>query len=318
MTMKNNCLALYMLVKRNVKLFLKDKMTVFFSLLAPIIILILYILFLGNIQADTVHGIIEEFGQNIDDKLIMGFINNWMIAGVMGVSCITVAFNACTIMVRDRERGTVNDVLAAPVKRSVIYLSYIISCFVITFVICFMVLLFSMIYLACTGGMMMSFKDFMAIFGVTILSIICSSVFAVLFSSFIKTEAALGSICGILSAAIGFLTGAYMPLSVFPETIQYLVCFIPGTYSAGLFRNYFLHGPMNILLEQLPEDLVRQLMGNYSVEMKFFGNTISAGWMVLALVVSIVLFASILAILYSRKKTNMFLLKHKKRKKKQA
>lgn len=317
-TMKksNSMLSLAVLVKRNVKMFLKDRMLVFFSLLAPIIILMLYVLFLGNVQSDVVNGVIQEYSQDIDQKLVMAFINNWMISGVMGVSCITVAFNACTIMVRDRERGTANDLLSSPVKKWVIFASYIVSTFIIAFVICFSVLLVSMIYLACTSGFYMSFVDFLAIFGITILSIISSSIICVFLASFVKTEAAFGSISGIMSAAIGFLTGAYMPLSMFPEAIQYLVCFIPGTYSAGLYRNYFLNGPKNALLQILPEDLVVQLMDNYSVDMKFFGTKISARWMVLALIISIVLFAIVLIIFYSKKKGNFFLLakKHKKKK----
>lgn len=312
MQKNNSLLSLMVLVKRNVKMFLKDKMLVFFSLLAPLIVLMLYVLFLGNIQAEAVNEVIKDYAQNVDPKLIMAFINNWMISGVMGVACVTVAFNACTIMVRDREKGTINDVLASPVKRWVIYLSYIISCFVISLVICIAVFLVSTVYLACTGGAMMSFVDALAILGIIILSILSASVISVFIANFIKSEGAFGSVSGIMSAAVGFLTGAYMPLAMFPEAIQHFVCFIPGTYSAGLFRNYFLQGPMNRLLNVLPEELVNQLMQNYSVQMKFFGTTISAGWMVLALFISIFIFGIILAVFFSKKKTNVFLLTKRK------
>ncbi|MGN1201272.1 MAG: ABC transporter permease [Candidatus Caccovivens sp.] len=312
---KNNVLSLCVLVKRNILLFLKDKMTVFFSLLAPIIVLMLYILFLGDIQSDTINSIIDSYNLEIEQKFVLAFINNWMVSGVMGVSCITVAFSACTVMVRDRERGTVNDVLSSPVKRWVVFASYVLSCFLITLIICLLVFVVSIIYLVCTGGFFMSFVELLAIIGITILSIVSSSVIAVFVSSFIRTEAALGACSGILSAIIGFITGAYMPLSMFPESIQFFVCFIPGSYSAGLFRNYFLKGPTKILLEKLPADLVQQLVESYSVEMKFFGgSTITAGWMTLALVLSVIIFVGALAIFYSKKKSNIFLQRHKKKK----
>lgn len=48
--------AFSQLVRRHCKVFLKDGMAVFFSLLAPIIVFMLYVLFLGDIQADTVAG----------------------------------------------------------------------------------------------------------------------------------------------------------------------------------------------------------------------------------------------------------------------
>lgn len=314
--MKNNLHALGSLIRRNVKLFLKDKATVFFSLLAPIIVLMLYILFLGDIQKEAVEAILKDAGQPVDQKLIMGFINNWMLSGVMGVSCITVALSANMIMVRDKEKGSVNDILVSPIKRWVIFASYIISCFLITFFICMAVLIVGLIYLVATGGFMMSVVDLLYCIGITILSILSSSFFMVFICSFIRTEAALGALTGILSAAIGFLTGAYMPLSMFPKAIQYFVCFIPGTYSAGLFRNIFLHGPMQKMIQTMPKELVTQLMENYSVNIKFFSYNISSGWMLLALGLSIVFFGAILIILYSNKKSGVFLVKTKKKKRK--
>ena len=175
------------------------------------------------------------------------------------------------------------------------------------------VLVVGFIYLIATGGFMMTFVDVLYCLGITILSIISSSLFMVFICSFIQTEAALGSFTGILSAAIGFLTGAYMPLSMFPKAIQYFVCFIPGTYSAGLFRNIFLHGPMQRMLQTLPSDLVSQLMENYSVNIKFFSYNISPVWMMVALVLSVVLFGTILAVLYSNKKSGSLLVKEKKK-----
>ena len=138
----NNFLALGVLVKRNIKLYMKDKMTVFFSLLAPIIVLVLYILFLGDLQ---VQNIMATIGDAVSETEVRALVNNWMISGVMGVSCVTVALSANIIMVRDRMSGNVNDIISSPVKRWVLYLSYIISCFIITFTICLIVLFLSII-----------------------------------------------------------------------------------------------------------------------------------------------------------------------------
>ncbi len=325
---KNNnwALTLGCLVRRNIGIYLKDKMMVFFSVLTPVIVLLLYILFLGDMQADMVMEMLrqEEFAEvlaGIDEAtinmLVRGIINNWMIAGVMGVSCITVAFNANTMMVRDRERGNINDVLSAPVKRWVMYASYIISCFVITFCICFAILLISIIYLACTHGLMMNFVDFLAILGNMLLSIVCSSFVTVLIVSFIKSEGALTAINGLFSAAIGFLIGAYMPFSMLPNAIQYIACFIPGTYGAGIFRNIFMQGPLRMLSGLLDSsnvstELIETLVKDYSIEMDFFGHTISVGWMVFALAASVVIAGILLVIFYSNKKTNFFQQKTKK------
>lgn len=320
MKKNSNLSSLFVLVKRNIKVYMNDKITVFFSVLAPVIVLLLYILFLGELQVNSIMSSLKEAGLEglVQIGEVKAVINNWMISGVMGVSCITVAFNANNIMVRDRERGNINDVLASPIKRWVVYASYIVSCFIITMVISLIMLGLSLIYLAATHGLLMNIKDFFAILGITVLSVISASFAMVLLISFFKTAGALGAFSSIFTAAIGFLIGAYLPTSMLPKAIQYLTCFIPGTYSAGLFRNYLLRGPMEHITKVLPDDFVHNLKSNYSISMEFFGTQISAGWMVFALVLSIVLFGALLVIFYSNKRTNFFFLqkKHKKAKKK--
>ncbi|MBP3431791.1 MAG: ABC transporter permease [Clostridia bacterium] len=315
----NTMLSLVSLVKRNVTLYLKDKGMVFFSFLAPVIVLMLYILFLGDMQVDAIRAMLQQpeyAGVNLSDTQISAIINNWMIAGVMAVSCITVSFNANTIMVRDRERGNINDVLASPVKRWVVYASYVLSCFIITLCICLAVLVIALIYLACTGGFMMNFAELLAILGITVLSILSASLMTVLMIGFIKSEGALSAICGVFSAAIGFLIGAYIPASMLPETVQNISGFIPGTYSAGLFRNYFLSGPVRVLSDQVPPEVIQNLLNQYSIDLNFFGMKVSAGWMVGAILISILIFAVLMVIFYSNKKTNFFSMTKKKKKKK--
>lgn len=301
---------------------MKDKMTVFFSVLAPVIILLLYVLFLGDMQAESILSAIQQNAPEIalDEAKIMAnaIVNNWMISGVMGVSCITVALNANIVMVRDRMSGNVNDIISSPVKRWVLYLSYIISCFLITLCICLLVLMLSICYLAGTGGLMMRFSDFLVILCVTLISVFSSAFFMVLICGFIKTTSALSAINGVFSAAIGFLIGAYLPFSMLPKYIQYIACFIPGTYSAGLFRNYFMGGVINHLQGKVPQDVINSLFKDYSINLEFFGRQITAGWMVFALLISIALFATLIIIFYSNKRTNFFTVvrKHKIRRKK--
>ena len=46
--------ALIRLTERNVKVFIKDRANVFFSMLAPLIVLVLYVLFIGRMQSDGI------------------------------------------------------------------------------------------------------------------------------------------------------------------------------------------------------------------------------------------------------------------------
>ena len=83
---KNDVSVASGLALRGIKIFLSDKMSVFFSLLAPIIILMLYVLFLGDIQYDSLKSVME--GLPVDEGVLHAVIDGWMIAGVVSVSCI--------------------------------------------------------------------------------------------------------------------------------------------------------------------------------------------------------------------------------------
>lgn len=314
----NNAIALGVLIKRNIKLYLKDGMTVFFSVLAPIIVLLLYILFLGKLQVSEVSSV---FGDTIAKGDIEALINNWMVAGLMGVSCITVAINTNIVMLRDKASGNINDMLSSPVKRWVVYLSYIISCFIITFVICFIVLLVAIAYLAASGGLMMNFVEFLGLVGTTILSTLSSAFFMVLICSFLKSGNSLAALNSVFCTVIGFLIGAYLPFGMMPSGMKYAACFIPGTYSVGIFKQFFMSGCMRRFETLIGSgefaDIWEKIQVDYSLRLDFFGKEVSIGYMVLVLVLSIVIFGGLLAIFYSNKKTNFF-LNHKKKKVKKS
>ena len=284
--MKNDIRTVFLLVRRGLKIFLKDKMSVFFSLLAPLIVLVLFILFLREMQLDSLRAAME--GVPVDEKLLGAFIDGWMLAGVMGVSCITVSFSANNIMVQDKQRGVIADALASPVKRGVLTASYFVYNFVVTVVICAAVLAAGLIYLACSGWYL-SFADTANILALLVVSALSATVISVFICSFIKSESALGGLVGIMSAAIGFLCGAYFPLSMLPQWIGYIVLFIPGTYSAGLFRNFFMRGALEEISAALP-GAEASLRESYSLSLDFFGVEIGAGTKYLVFAVVTVLF----------------------------
>lgn len=260
------------LVERNVKIFLKDKMGVFFSLLAPLIVLGLYILFLGDIQMQNLESAFKDLP--IEKDLLKNFVDNWMLAGVISVACVTVSFSAQEIVVKDREKGVLADMLCAPVKRYLLSIGYYLSNVIITFFICMIVLIIAFIYMAISGWTMTAGEVFMS-FGLLILSVISSSAIISLICKIIKTSAQHSALVGIISAAIGFFIGAYMPIAIFPKAIQYVTLFIPATYSAGLFRELFMRGALEEIEKVIPQ-AGSQLEKNFSMQMDFFGKTITA------------------------------------------
>ena len=116
-------------------------------------------------------------GLPVDEGVLHAVIDGWMIAGVVSVSCITVTFTSQNLLVKDRESGIISDILAAPVKRSVIAASYMIYNIAVSTIICVIVLALALIYLAATGWYL-SAADVFAAIGMTLLSVISASVIA--------------------------------------------------------------------------------------------------------------------------------------------
>ena len=202
-SLRDDAIMLANLIGRNLKLFLKDGMSVFFSLLSPLIILILYILFLRDVQMDAVLG---AFGNApVDRELLETFVDNWMLAGVISVACVTVSFSAQSITIKDREDGILADLMAAPVKRGVLSAAYLISNLLITVSICAFVLAVSFVF-AAGGEWTLSVGDAFSIIGWMMLSAAGAATLSTLICGALKTSAQHGAATGIMSAAIGFLT----------------------------------------------------------------------------------------------------------------
>lgn len=269
---KDNAAVVSGLVERSLKIFLKDKASVFFSLLAPLIVLGLYLLFLGDIQTDGIKAAFE--GASIEEKSLKNFVDAWMLAGVVSVACVTVSFSVQGITVQDREKGVLNDMLASPISRGIIDISYLISNFVVTLCICLIVLAVAFVYVAITGWTL-SFVDVVLLIALTIMSVLSASIISTLVGLAFRTSSQHSAFVGIISAMIGFVMGAFMPLSAFPKGVQYVTLFVPATYSAALYRNLFMRGALEKIDAVLP-GAGNGLKGSFSMELDFFGKTIGA------------------------------------------
>lgn len=147
----------FILIKRNIKLFFKDKGMFFTSLITPGILLILYATFLGNVYRDSfTSGLPDTL--NISENIIEGLVGSQLISSILAVSCVTVAFCSNFLMVQDKANGTIKDLKISPVKDSVLSLSYYIATLISTLIICFAATGICLIYVAAVGWYM-SFAD---------------------------------------------------------------------------------------------------------------------------------------------------------------
>ena len=277
-----------LLIKRNVKLFFKDKGMFFTSLITPAILLVLYATFLANIYRDTFTANLPQ-GFTLPEKILNGLVGGQLISSLLAVSCITVAFCSNFLMVQDKATGRIKDFRISPVKSATLSLSYYIATIISTLLICFFATAICLIYVAIIGWYL-SFVDVLCI----MLDIILLSLFGTALSSlinfFLSSQGQISAVGSIVSSGYGFICGAYMPISSFSSGLQKVISFLPGTYGTSLLRNHAMNGAF-LEMESLhiPAEVITSMKNSIDCNVYFFGNLVSVPVMYLVLIVSIVI-----------------------------
>jgi len=304
--MKSELKKLFNLIKRNIKVYFKDKMLFFISLITPLILIILFLTFLGNVYKDNLLAFCVDFTTGeaieVDSKVVNGFSLGWLFSSIISVCAVTVAF-CSNVMVNDKINKTINDFSICPVKRVTIEISYFIANFVTTFIVCFIAFLVSLIVLA-IGGFFLSFSDILMLLLLMIINILFGSLLASLVEMFLSSQGALSGICTIVSSMYGFLSGAYMPISSFDKVIQNILGFLPSTYGTVLFRKYYLRGCVNELSTVLAKENIEGIKKGFDFTLFIFDKEVEEYIMFIILLSSIlVLFIIyiVLSILRNRK-----------------
>ena len=282
-------ISLMHLTRRNILVFVKDRANVFFSLLAPLIVLALYVLFIGRMQADGISEALANFGVSADGA-VRAFSDSWMLPGGMATTCITVPLCACCTMIQDKNRGVVADFASSPIPAWLPSAAYFLSVAAAGLMICFIVLGVCFVWLAVSGSWLLSAVDVFACIGVTVLSVLSASTLLVFLIGFLRSEGAFTGLNVIIGTVTGFLIGAYIPTSSFPEWVQYITLFVPGSYSAALFRTFFMDGAIGEMAEAVSLEFSEALADRFSVRLNFFGESLPAGASSAILAGTVVLF----------------------------
>ena len=280
------------LVKRNTKLFFKDKGMFFTSLITPAILLVLYATFLSNVYRDSFLAALPV-GIPMTNELINGCVGGQLISSILAVSSVTVSFCSNMLMVQDKANGSIKDITISPVKGSVLALGYYLSTLVSTLIICFAATAICLIYVASIGWYMSIADVLMLIFDIFLLVMFGTALSSII-NFFLSTQGQISAVGSIISSCYGFICGAYMPISQFSVGLQRVLSFLPGTYGTALVRNHAMRG----VLEEMsnvgfPKDAINGIKDTVDCNLYFFENTVNVGTMYIILVATVVVLVGI-------------------------
>ena len=295
------------LTKRNLLLFFKDKQSILFSLLTSMIVLALYLLFLKDTFVSAMDSAINQFpGLNslIDENDKDMFANLILLTGILGSAMITVPYNCLITLVKDRENKVDYDILATPLKRGQIILSYFVSAAFSSVILTGIILAIGLTTICMHGDIYLGIIDILKAFGVVALGSISATSIFMIVVLFLKSVSASGAFFGLLSAVSGFIIGAYIPISQFSEAIQTVCNIFPASQITIVLRNVLINGlleHMNTSLNGVDQGMfVTSIKELFSFKARLFDGFFDMNQMLGYIVVSIMICVVVQVLVYSK------------------
>ena len=260
------------LTKRHMQVFFRDKGAVFFSLLSPLIIFLLFFLFLGASQLTS----LKESLPHIDEDKLSLFLNSWVYAGIVMTTTITTGLAALSVFVADRESGRFTDFAVSPVPRWKVVMSYLLATASIAAIITTIVYIAAQIYLIMQGASVPTLEALIQTVGRYLLIVFSFAALSSLMITFIKSNAAFTSLSVIVGTGIGFMAGIYVPLGIMSTSVANVLNALPFAQSAVLLREPFVAVPLERVGEGQPAQVVEQLTETYGLQAVIDGHVLSS------------------------------------------
>ena len=266
-------------IKRNLLLFFKDWQSILFSLLTSIIVLVLYLLFLKGTFVSAIQRAMEQYpglASMVPQKDIAMFANLFLLSGILGSAMISVPFSCITVLVKDRANKVDYDILATPMKRGQIIFAYFVSAVLSSTLLTGIILAVGLIGICMQGNMYLNISQVIKAFSIVALGSISASAIFMIVVLFFKTVRACEAFFGILSAASGFVIGAYIPISQFSNEVQTVCNLFPASQITIMLRNILLNGLLehiNISLQGVDQGMfVLSLKEYFTFQAKLFNG----------------------------------------------
>ncbi|MCR4849848.1 MAG: ABC transporter permease [Lachnospiraceae bacterium] len=296
------------LTKRNLLVYFKDKQAIIFSLLASIIVFALYMLFLKGTFIDAIDTVLDR-APMLRDRInasdldtLTGLI---LLTGIVGSAMITVPFNCLQTVVNDRENNVDRDILATPVKRWQIVLSYFTASGLSAMIMNGIILSIGLIALKMSGDIHMGPAGIIKTYLVVALGCLSSTALFMMIVPFFRSSSACGAFFGILSAVSGFIIGAYIPISQFSDKVQTVCNVFPASHVTILLRSTLLNGVLTDIDKSIGgidngafTDSIRDI---FTFRASMFGQKLMLSQMSIYVMAVFVLSLVTMMILYSKR-----------------
>src|SRR5690625_3604092 len=270
-------------IKRNILLYVRDKVAVFFALFAVLVLIALYVVFLNDLIAEGIPDLPDK------NALLM----TWFIAGIIAVTTMTTTLGAFGTFVEDRANQTILDFYVSPISKAKIVIGYICSALFVGGCMSFITFVIAYGYLLIFGNISLTLLQIFLMTGTIFLSVLTSASIVLFLVSFFHTSNAFAAASMVIGTLIGFLAGIYIPIGNFPEYLQTIIKLFPISHAASLFRQILMEETIISAFTNAPADVIDTFQYNMGIRYVFNGKTLanfmSIGYLVITTIVFTIL-----------------------------
>lgn len=263
---------------RNLKIYLRDKGAVFFSLLSMLIVIVLMVFFLGDMNVENITDMLSGIpGRDaVEDKenaerLILA----WTCAGILSINAVTVTLASYSVMIKDRVSGKLNSIYTAPVSRGVIAFGYIASAWIASVFVCSVTLGLTEVYCVMQGLEAFFAMVHLKLLGMIMVNSFTYAALMYLIALLAKTEGAWSGIGTVIGTLVGFLGGIYIPIGALSEGIGNLMKCTPVIYGTAMFRKIMTEDILAKTFTDIPTEYITEYKEVMGIELMVADNTMT-------------------------------------------
>lgn len=251
----------FCLARRNIRLFLKNRLNILLSFASIFIILGIYFTFLR----DFMMGIVIGYG--VLPEQVNAFTDRFMTAGLLVVISTTTCFGMVQVFVSDAASGIKRDYLISPAAPFQLVIGYLLSSTLISsFFTCLTVLGLTQFFYFYYGSAP-EFREIIQILGSVIYLSCLNSIILLCLSRFLKSVSTFSTLANLYGTLIGFLAGDYLPCYFYPGWLRKILFYFPPAQMTGVLRRLFTQN-MNEKIYGIDPDFHKKLFLDLGIYME--------------------------------------------------
>jgi multidrug/hemolysin transport system permease protein len=301
------------LVKRNLLMYFRNRSAVFYSLMSTFIVIVLMMLFLGNMNVDSLVDVLSSYGK-VDGKSFRtqakDMVLLWEIAGILIVSSVMISLTVLGTAVSDRSEGKLDIFMTAPVGKLQIALGYVLASVLVGVIMCVLTYGVALGYYMLQGGTVPGVFDrwdvsavllvHLKVLGVVVGTCCLYSALMYLMVIFVKGNGAWSGLGTIIGTLAGFLGGIYLPMELLPKAVGNVLKCLPILHGAALTREVLMADGLKNLFAGMPEGVLRGYNEAMGIEL-FWNDQLIPVWVSVAFLAACGIISIVAAALLQRR-----------------